>query len=408
MAWSLDAVLGTATDTENATTTMPVTTTSAAASGTWIYAGISWYNSGVTISSVVDNGAGGSLTWNQVSGGLVNGSVDANRHWAMYRAWAPSGLASGRTITPTFSGTAFGKGIIVASFAGGSSSSAADGTPAVAALDTQTLAPGNVTLADSTSLLLTIGWYDGNATAQNATTPTTGTEVIDINNVGSGNNSGWVMLYRLPGATGAQANSTTWAVTGQAGVRESLGITAAFTPSAGGGTPGAVTYVDAGAAVTATSGNVTPSYPAGIQADDILLCEVTSYDNVSVSFGGSGWTKKTETNNGTALRQTIAWKRRASGDSDTNVVITHTGGDRIIARVHALRNCKKNGDPFEATAVNTPAAAASGSFPNVTTGPGINDLLVYALSYGNDFSTGPSISNAQGLTLTERDETEVA
>jgi hypothetical protein len=195
------------------------------------------------------------------------------------------------------------------------------------------------------------------------------------------------------------SSQTTWSAIG-------LAISDVAT-GGGGGSTGEVAFVASGAAVTATSGNVTPSYPAGIQADDILVCQVTSYDNVSVSFGGTGWTKKSETNNGSNLRQTIAWKRRASGDSDTNVVITHTAGDRIIARVHALRNAKRNGDPFEAVATNTPAAASSGTFPNVTTTLPF-DLLVYALSYGNDFSTGPSISNAQGLTLTERDETEVA
>lgn len=444
MAWALDNVLCSVSDTENATTTMPGVTTAAAAAGTWIYAGISWYNSGVTISSVVDNGVGGSLTWAQVPSASVNGTVDPFRHFALYRAWAPSGLASGRTITPTFSGTAFGKALFAASFSGGDASSAPDGTPAVATAANQTLAPGSVTLTDASSLLLTIGWYDGNVASQNSTTPTTGTEVIDYNNFAAGNNAGWVMLRRLPGATGAQANSTTWAATGQAGVFEWLGITAAFTPTAAapanlsgtaagtgattgaltaapklsgtaagtgaatGGLSAGVTHMGTGPAATAASGDVTANYATGGGApivDDILVCEVTARDNVVLTFP-AGWNKKAENNNGTGLRQTIAWRRRAGGDSETSVAITHTGGAQIIARVHTIRGAVTSGDPFEASAVATPAAASTGAFPTTTTlTAGV--MLFYAFSYQDDFATAPAVTNAQGLTLTERDSTEV-
>lgn len=171
-----------------------------------------------------------------------------------------------------------------------------------------------------------------------------------------------------------------------------------------------VTEVAVGAVATATSGDVTANYPAGVGevlTGDVILCDVTARDNVVVTFP-AGWTKKAEANNGTGLRKTLAWKRRAGGDSDTSVVVTHTAGAQIIARVHVVRGAIASGDPFGAfTGPTSIAAAGTGVFPNITTvNPGA--LLFYSLAYQDDYATAPAITNAQGLTLTERDSTEVA
>jgi len=170
-------------------------------------------------------------------------------------------------------------------------------------------------------------------------------------------------------------------------------------------------YVAAGAAATATSGNVTAALPPSPATGDALVLEISALDNVNCSVavaGGSGnaWTRKAAQNNGSGLRQEIWWKRRGSSDADTGAAVTHTGGGKIIARVHQF-HVPGTGDPFEAVGGPTNISpAATGSFPNVTTVT--NDaMLFYALSYAEDFLTGPAISNAQGLTLTERDETEV-
>lgn len=173
-------------------------------------------------------------------------------------------------------------------------------------------------------------------------------------------------------------------------------------------------YVAAGTVATATSGNVTAANPSGAQTNDIHILDITALDNVDCSVansGGSGasWTRKVAHNNGTGLRKEIWWKRRAGGDTDTGATVTHASGGKIIARQHLYRfaNGPTSGDPFEAVGGPTSvSAAASGTFPSVTT-VGANAELFYSLGYAEDFTTGPSISNAQGLTLTERDETEV-
>jgi hypothetical protein len=170
-------------------------------------------------------------------------------------------------------------------------------------------------------------------------------------------------------------------------------------------------YVGAGAAATASSGNVTPALPGSLATGDALILDVTALDNVSCSVavsGGSGnaWTLKGAQNNGTGLRKEVWWKRRGAGDTDTAAAVAHTGGGKIIARVHAIR-VPGTGDPFEAFSFDTISAASSGDFPDITTLS--NDaVMMFGLGYAEDFVTGPSISAAAGLTLTEVDETEVA
>jgi len=173
-------------------------------------------------------------------------------------------------------------------------------------------------------------------------------------------------------------------------------------------------YIGAGAAATATSGNVTAANPAGATTNDIQILDITALDNVDCSVanaGGSGssWTRKIAQNNGAGLRKEIWWRRRAGGDTDTGATVTHTGGGKIIAQQHLYRipSAPTTGDPFEAVGGPTNvSAASSGTFPNVTS-LSTNAELFYSLGYAEDFSTGPSISNAQGLTLTERAEVEV-
>ena len=177
------------------------------------------------------------------------------------------------------------------------------------------------------------------------------------------------------------------------------------------GPPSSATYLGAGAAATASSGNVTPAFPGGLAQHDILLCHITALDNVVCSLP-SPWARVDDDFpffNGSTLQMDAWWKRRGSGDSDTDVLVTHAGGGKIIARVHAWRtpDAPTTGNPFVSMGGPTAvSAAAAGSFPNVNV-LNAGDFLFYGLSYGEDFTTGPAITNAQGLTLTERDETEV-
>lgn len=260
MAWAFGASIGTpVSDTDNQATSIALTTNVTVASGNWIYVGVSWYNPGVT-ASVADNGAGGTLTWTQV-GSTQNGGVDADRHIAIFRAYAPSGLASGRTVTATFSGNAYGRALFGSHFSGGASGAGLDGTPAGSnSNSTSTFNPGNVTLAATDSLLVAVGWADG--WQSTTSTAVTGTEAVDFNNSGTFNNAAWVMLYRLPGASGAQGVSSTFS--GSASFSpEWLGITAGFAVGSAG--TGHTDDEDDTASVT----DAVAKAPAKTQADTL-------------------------------------------------------------------------------------------------------------------------------------------
>jgi hypothetical protein len=85
--------------------TLPVTTTGTIAAGSKIILAAGW-RTATTLSSV----AGGSLTWT-IDIQRVNGL--AAQHAALIQADAPSGLASGSTITLTFSGNTTAKTVAV-------------------------------------------------------------------------------------------------------------------------------------------------------------------------------------------------------------------------------------------------------------------------------------------------------
>jgi hypothetical protein len=212
--------------------------------------------------------------------------------------------------------------------------------------------------------------------------------------------------YRLVTADGATSYSTAtnWdPAGGPAQSRSALAI--AFKADTG----PTDAFFAAGTAGTAASGNVTPTLPASLATNDALVLSITALDNVACSVatsGGSGnaWALKGAQNNGTGLRTEVWWKRRGASDADTGAVVTHASGGKIIARIYAVR-VPGTGDPFEAFGFNTAAAATSADFPNATTLTA-SATMMFGLSYAEDFLVGPSISNAQGLTLTERGETE--
>ena len=93
-----------------------------------------------------------------------------------------------------------------------------------------------------------------------------------------------------------------------------------------------ITYVGSGTAATASSGNVSPGLPAGIAANDILICVVESRDNVTHSM--SGWTLMSSATSGSGHRASLFWRRSTGSDPTT---VTHSGGGGIGARIMAFR-----------------------------------------------------------------------
>lgn len=124
MAIAIDqANIGNAADNSSAST-VAFNTTQAVPAGGFIVLAVCWYSSTETLSSV----SGGGLTWAIDKQAKGTGAGDVSASVAIISAQAPSGLASGTTITATFSGSVPGRGIGGMSFTGVLNASALDTT----------------------------------------------------------------------------------------------------------------------------------------------------------------------------------------------------------------------------------------------------------------------------------------
>lgn len=237
MAIAFGASLGTPVqDTENSLTTIALTTNVTVPSGSFIVLGITFYNSGTTLSGVADNGPG--LTYSNVR--QRNGTVDTNHRVTMETAQAPSGMASGTVITATFSAGSFGRAIFGAYFTGIATSSPndvfADNGSATAASPVS-WNTGSATTTNADDLAVSVYWGDGQTGGTNApasTTPTTN-EILDFNNAGGGNNAAWNMQYRILTATGSFNLAGTETVTTFQGGSEYNAVMGTFKADTGGG-----------------------------------------------------------------------------------------------------------------------------------------------------------------------------
>jgi RHS repeat-associated protein len=158
----------------------------------------------------------------------------------------------------------------------------------------------------------------------------------------------------------------------------------------------------AGAAASATGGDVTPGLPAGWQPNDLFVAVVESRDNVSATMP-AGWTLLNQGSGTSGLhRATIFWKFAAAGD--TAPTVTHTGGGRIIAQIIYVRGVDPT-SPFDVSNSFTASAAdtttEAGGITTVTNNSGL--LVIGAIgAISTSFSIGgfgpaPLVSGSSGV-----------
>ena len=99
-------------------------------------------------------------------------------------------------------------------------------------------------------------------------------------------------------------------------------------------------------------------------ADDILIAAINAKDN-QVWTAPAGWTIFDESNNTTAQRVTLAWKRAVTADSGATFSFTVPIDNNITyhGMISAWRGCITTGTPIDAT---TPTASANASSDTVT------------------------------------------
>jgi hypothetical protein len=267
---------------DSAASSIAFTTTQAVAASGFITLDVgAFFNSaaGQTVTGV----SGGSLTWT-IDKQAVTSIPGGGALIAKVRAPAPSGLASGTTITATFSASAVGgRSIAGSSFTGVATSSPVDGTPpAIATFSSTTAwATGSATITAG-SLVSGMAYQ---ATTNLTSTPTSPSlEEYDING-GAGSFSA-TGAYRIEASSGSFTVAGTWS-----GSCSGVAAVVAYLAASGGGADqnitgaGAIASSEAIGSHTVTPGDVTVS-PSGIASAEAIGTHTVTPGAVTVSPSG--------------------------------------------------------------------------------------------------------------------------
>lgn len=128
---------------------------------------------------------------------------------------------------------------------------------------------------------------------------------------------------------------------------------------------------------------------------DVLVCAVSSHDNVALTFPGD-WTIEREGNNTAALRATLAWKRYAADDpAPATVTVTHPAGDGIVGRARLFRGCVRTGSPIAASSIRHNAASSTCTADSIT--PGFDECLIVFTMHDSDDGLS-SVQRLSGVT----------
>lgn len=187
---------------DSAGATVACTTTSAAAAGSTIILTGTLITNPETVNSAADNGPG--LTWTIDNQWF--GSVNGDASTFMASAYAPAGMASGTTITVTFSAsTAGGRSVTATSFTGIASASPVDvaSLRSLGAATTAWTTPSMSVLAGSVIVGIS-GTFTGQLTSL-VTGPS-----IEAHDLGDAGGFAQTTCYQIVAAGGSATVAGTW------------------------------------------------------------------------------------------------------------------------------------------------------------------------------------------------------
>lgn len=159
----------------------------------------------------------------------------------------------------------------------------------------------------------------------------------------------------------------------------------------------AISYVATGNVARAGSGNVTPTIN-NEAVNDLLLCLVEQHDNVAISFP-AGWTQLYSLSNSATHRASAYYKRSAA--AEPNPLITHPGGNSIVATCSTFRGVDAT-DPLDVAYAAQYAANANSVSSGSLTTLSANDWMLFALHVANNPNISAAPSGAGGVTWTQR------
>lgn len=166
--------------------------------------------------------------------------------------------------------------------------------------------------------------------------------------------------------------------------------------SAGIRTP-TISFRNVGNAASAASGNITPTL-SSVELNALLVCVVEQHDNVAISFP-AGWSQLYSISTTATHRASMFYK--ASAAAEANPLITHTGGNAIIARCATFRGADA-ANPLDVAIAAQYAASStsvtSGSLTTVTA----NDMMLYAMHIASSPTITVAPSGTGGVTWTQR------
>lgn len=156
-----------------------------------------------------------------------------------------------------------------------------------------------------------------------------------------------------------------------------------------------VAFVAAGAlAATVTLPQLSIIAPT-LSVDDIMVAAINAKDN-QVWAAPAGWTKFVESNNTTAQRVTLAWKRAVAGDSGATFVFTVPVDNNITysGLISAWSGAITTATPIDATTPTVdPAAAAQDAIDYTSFDPTETTAFVVAIGfYNEDLTTAGAIA----------------
>ena len=111
----------------------------------------------------------------------------------------------------------------------------------------------------------------------------------------------------------------------------------------------AISFVAAGVEGSGSAGTtIDPGLPAGIQANDILICAAACWDGNSVGSMGADWTRIVENSNGTSFCSMAVFWHRYDGSTtpSTTVTFSVSSADGKVGGICAFRGCKTSASPF--------------------------------------------------------------
>jgi hypothetical protein len=194
-AIALDKTLGQRAQ-NTLSSTIKLTTTAAAASGTRVFAFVEWYGGGTTLSSL----SGGGLTWSVD----IQAQDSTGYHTAIASASAPNGLPASSVLTATISGLPVTGLLSAASFTGISASSPLDAKASNLQNGVRAWTD-SVTTTNANDLVLGWSGIDKNTT----NTPTApNVEIFDFSNGAFG--EAGTAEYQVVSTAGTKTVSGTW------------------------------------------------------------------------------------------------------------------------------------------------------------------------------------------------------